>query len=137
RPTTGVRWPREQSSASRSVLLAGLGDARFHVAAVFVAPRLGVRFEANEERRLRVRSAHQAPAVIEEDARAVDVDDLFLAELSLKLRTHLGDDVELDLVGAVDADLGRDECLRQVAEQLADGLARARVDLVDPQAATS
>src|SRR5579871_3178522 len=59
--------------------------------------------EAHDKNRLRVRRAQQAPSLGKEHADPVDIDG-FVG--SLEMLSDARDDVELDLVGAIDANLG-------------------------------
>src|SRR5438552_3286310 len=92
--------------------------------------RLGL--EAHHQDGLRVRGAHEAPAVREADADPVDVDDV--APLGTEAVAHAVGDRELAVVGAVDADLGRAARRREVGQELRDRATAATEDLEEPGA---
>src|SRR5467141_3435773 len=72
------------------------------------------RFETHDQYGLRVRGAQQSPPFRERDAHAVERRDGILRG---KLLRRLLDDVELLLVGTVDAYFGRGVGFREVGEE--------------------
>ena len=87
---------------------------------------LRVRLEAEHDHGLGVRGPDQPPAAREGGAHAVDVDD----GIARRQRPADGlDDLELDLVGGVDADLRRHERLREVSHHRRKPFLRPRQDL--------
>ena len=107
---------RSASGAGRE-LGALFADDPFDLGADGVALGLAGRLEAQDEDGAGVRRSHEAPGRRSspegnEMPRAVDVDDL--VPLGLVARGHAADDVELDGVGTVDAQLGRRERHRHV-----------------------
>src|SRR6476661_2478867 len=75
-----------------------------HLAADLGKSGGAARLVARDDDRLRVRGANQSPAIAEQHTDAVDVDDVVArAEI---LHGAL-DEIELDLLGNVDAELGR------------------------------
>src|SRR5262249_13158444 len=106
RARENLPWPisgPRRSSTSRSLALRALGrDDFFDVGADPQELRGIVRLEAHHEHWAGVRRTHEAPrAVAERDARAVRVVDVVAA--LAKRFGHALHDVELDVVGAVDA----------------------------------
>src|SRR5262249_10178126 len=90
--------PRRRSTARLGLDLLQLA---LHPFADIVEPLGCLGLEAQHQRRLRIRRAHQRPAILPGDARAVDVDHLVGLGSSggLVLLDDAAHDVELDVVG--------------------------------------
>src|SRR5512144_391721 len=107
-----------QRRASMSGRDAAGAEPPLHLTANLREALRGTRFESDDEDGLRVRRADESPAVAEQDAGAIDADDLVVAR---EVPNGFIDDRELPLVRTVDANLrGRHEP-RYVGEQVLDG----------------
>src|SRR6266851_1688745 len=74
---------------------------------------LVVRLEPQHECRLRIGRAHEPPSAGEIDARAVDIDRLIMRP---EIFGGLAHDLELVVVGTIDANFGRRVSARQIGE---------------------
>src|SRR5687767_2359081 len=90
----------------------------FHLRLDLRETGLRAGFEAGDEDRLGVGRPDESPAVTEEHAHAVDVDDVVSTP---EIRHRALDDAELDVVATVHANLRRADELRYVGEKLPDG----------------
>src|SRR5258708_4941383 len=72
-----------------------------------------VRLEPHHECRLRIGRAHEPPSAGEIDARAVDIDRLVMRP---EIFGGLAHDLELVVVGTIDANFGRRVSARQIGE---------------------
>src|SRR5688500_3224542 len=125
-PTSVMSAQRRPITSDRDSLRAQPG---LHHSADLREPAGCAGLETQDEHRLRVGCADEAPPSAEEHTNPVDVDDVVR-------RPEMGhralDDAELDLVGAIDANLrGRDE-LRNVGQQFGDALPRVGNDSQQP-----
>src|SRR5256714_1717710 len=84
------------------------------------------RLESHHDHGLGVRCADQSPAIAENDASAIDGDDLVAAG---EVFGSFLDDTELSVVWAIDANLGSGDEARHVGKELANSLPRRGDDL--------
>src|SRR5688500_10311030 len=120
RPATSTTaMPMRVTSAQRRPITSDRhslrAQPRLHVIADLGETLRRASLEAEHEDGLRVRCPDQSPGVAEEHAHTVDVDDVVRRA---KMGNGTVDDAELDLLGAVNADLRSRDELRNVRQQL-------------------
>src|SRR6266849_648741 len=99
--------------AARSDRRAELLELAFKERANLAERLFVVRLEPHHERRLRVGRAHEPPSAGEIDARAIDIDRLVMRP---EIFGGLAHDLELVVVGTIDANFGRRVSARQIGE---------------------
>src|SRR5216684_3690037 len=122
--TAPIRYSRRRPPPERLTQSRRVGcQPAFDLRAVHGERFLTRRLEAHDEHRLRIRGTQQPPSFREGDAHAVERKDRILRG---EILGGALDDVELLLVRAVNAQLGRGVRLRQIGQELGQWAALAR-----------
>src|SRR5580698_3616438 len=92
---------------------AKLAQLAFKQRADFVEALLLVGLETQDQRRLRIRGAHETPSTREVYPCPVDINRVVVRTKLFHRPPH---HLKLEIVGAVQSQLGREKSLRQIAE---------------------